>query len=270
MTTTTPTAATPPAHPRATTAPRAVRLTLLHGRAQFLESVRIPIAVIGTMMFPALALLFFVVPNQAVSQDDVGATMAVVQLALFAVMSTCLFTFGSGVAEDRALPFDPYLRTLPAGPGPRIAGRLLNGGAFALLGLAPVVLVGWLLTAARPSLGQLAAGVGVLALATVPFALLGMAIGYACSAKAAIAVVQVTLFPLAFAGGLFFPPFLFPGWLDALSMALPSRAARDLVVQASAGEAAYAGALPVLLAWTVVFALLCAAAYRRDEGRRFR
>ncbi|WP_127573882.1 ABC transporter permease [Georgenia faecalis] len=255
-----------------TPAPRPgfARLTLLHGRSQFLETVRIPVAVIGNMVFPALALVFFVVPNAEVAQDPLGATTAVAQLALFSVMSTCLFTFGSGVAEDRALPFDPYVRTLPAGPGPRIAGRLLNGSAFALLGLAPVVVVGALLTAARPGLADLAAGVGVLVLTAVPFALLGMTIGYACSAKAAIAVVQVTLFPLAFAGGLFMPPFLFPGWLDSLSMALPSRAARDLVVQATTGEAGYAGALPVLLGWTALLALACVATYRRDEGRRFR
>ena len=28
-------------------------------------------------------------------------------------MSTCLFSFGVGVSEDRAMPFDPFLRTLP-------------------------------------------------------------------------------------------------------------------------------------------------------------
>jgi ABC-2 type transport system permease protein len=104
----------------------------------------------------------------------------------------------------------------------------------------------------------------------VPFTLLGLAIGYALSAKAAIAVVQAVLFPLAFAGGLFLPPEAFPSWLDALSQALPSRAARDLVVEVTTGIEGSAWALPVLLAWTAVFAVLAVLAYRRDEGRRFR
>jgi ABC-2 type transport system permease protein len=97
-----------------------------------------------------------------------------------------------------------------------------------------------------------------------------MAIGYSLSAKAALPVVQVILFPLAFAGGLFLPPFLFPPWLDAISMATPTRAGRDLLVQALTGEPAYGGAWFVLLGWTVVFAALAVGAYRRDEGRRFR
>jgi ABC-2 type transport system permease protein len=61
-----------------------------------------------------------------------------------------------------------------------------------------------------------------------------------------------------------------PAWLDTQAQAQPSRAARDLVVQRTTGLAGYAAALPVLLGWTAVFAVLAVLAYRRDEGRRFR
>lgn len=250
--------------------PGFLRLALQHGKFQFLESVRIPIAVIANMLFPALALLFFVVPQQEIAQVPAAATGAVAQLAVFAVLSSCLFTFGTGVSEDRALPFDTYLRTLPAGPAPRIVGRLINGGLFGIMGLLPLLLVGALLTSADPSLAQFAGAIGTLALAAIPFALFGMTIGYAMSPKAALAVVQLVLFPMAFAGGLFIPPHTFPGWLDALSQALPSRAARDLVVHAATGEAGSTWAWPVLIAWGVLAAALCVVFYRRDEGRRFR
>ncbi|WP_273652747.1 ABC transporter permease [Cellulomonas fimi] len=245
-------------------------LALLHARLNFIETVRIPIAVLGNLLFPALALLFFVVPQRAVAEDPLVATAAVAQLGTFAVMSTCLFTFGVGVAEDRALPFDPYLRTLPAGAGPRLAGRVLNGVLWAYLALVPLVLIGALLTEAVLPVGRALAAVVVVPLVAVPFLLLGVAIGYRLSSKAAIAVVQATLFPLAFAGGLFLPPEAFPTWLDAISKALPSRAARDLAVQATTGYDAYAWAVPVLVGWTVLFAVLAALAYRSDEGRRFR
>jgi len=38
-----------------------VQLALVHARFQFLETVRVPIAVIGNTVFPPLILLFFVV-----------------------------------------------------------------------------------------------------------------------------------------------------------------------------------------------------------------
>lgn len=246
------------------------RLTWLHLRYQFVETVRIPMAVLGNALFPALAMFFFVVPQAEVAQNPEWSTMAVAGLSFFAVCSASLFTYGLGVAEDRQLPFDPYLRSLPAGPGPRMTARVLNGAIFALFGLVPLVVIAWLFTAASATLLQLLAGVGIILVCSVPFVLLGMAIGYSLTAKAALAVVQVVLFPLAFAGGLFLPPMMFPSWLDALSQATPTRAGRDLLVQALTGEPAYALAWPVLLGWTVVFAALAAWAYRRDEGRRFR
>lgn len=250
-------------------APTTLRLTALHTRYQFTETVRVPIAVIGTTVFPALSLLFFVVP-QPFADNPVVATAATAQLAVFAVMSVCLFTYGVGVAEDRALPWDGYLRTLPAGPAPRLAGRVLNGVAFALVGLLPLLAIAWLLTPATLSLGRLALGVLALVAAAVPMLGAGLAIGYALSAKAALAVAQLLLLPLSFAGGLFLPPEVFPGWLDAVSTWLPTRAGRDLVVAAVTGAELSATAVPVLIGWSVLTGALAIRAYRRDEGRRFR
>jgi len=39
----------------------------------------------------------------------------------FVVMTSNLFQYGIGVAEDRAQPWDPYARTLPVGAAPRFA-----------------------------------------------------------------------------------------------------------------------------------------------------
>lgn len=247
-----------------------VSLAGLHARMQLLETVRIPVAVIGNFFFPAMALLFFVVPNAEVAQDPTLATVAVAQLALFAVMSTSLFSYGTGVAEDRALPFDAYQRTLPAAAAPRTAGRIVNGVIWTAAALVPVVLIGALLTEASLSFWRFALGFLVVLAISVPFTLMGLAIGYSLPAKAALAVVQLTLFPLAFAGGLFLPPETFPRWLDVISQGLPSRAGRDLLAQILTGEGSAALALPVLLVWTLVFAALTIWAYRRDEGRRFR
>ncbi|MDR7383106.1 ABC transporter permease [Promicromonospora iranensis] len=245
-------------------------LSWLHLKYQFLETVRIPIAVLGNMLFPSLTMFFFVVPQTGVANNPLFATTAVAGLSLFAVCSASLFTYGLGVAEDRQLPFYPFLRSLPAGPGPQMVARVLNGGIFSLFGLLPLIIIGWLFTSATVTLGQLLAGIGTILAVSVPFVLLGMTIGYSLSAKAALPVVQIVLFPMAFAGGLFLPPQMFPGWLDAISQATPTRAGRDLLVQATTGAEAYALALPVLAGWTLLFVVLATVAYRNDEGRRFR
>ncbi|AUS79322.1 ABC transporter permease [Actinoalloteichus sp. AHMU CJ021] len=247
-----------------------MRMLLLHARYQLLETARIPIAMVGNLVFPALIMLFFVVPQSQVGGDPVAATAAAGQLSLFAVINVCLYTFGAGIAEDRAQPWDAYVRTLPVGAGPRFGGRLLTGLFFCLLGLIPVIVVAALFTSAQASPAQILAGVAVVLGCGVPFLLMGLAVGYHFSVKASLVVVQLLVFPMAFVGGLFMPPEIFPSWLDTASHAVPTRAGRDLVVNALTGGPVDGTALLVLLGWTAVLAVLAVVAFRRDEGRRFR
>jgi len=246
------------------------RLTLVHARYELLETVRIPIAVIGSLVFPVLSLLFFVVPQREVAGDPVYATQAVISLSVFGALANGLFGFGLGIAERREKPWEPYLRTLPAPAVSRVGGQILATSALSLASVVPVVVVGALLTEAEASSLRILAGLAALALVSVPFMLLGMAVGYSLPSKGAVAVVQVLMFGLAFGGGLFLPPQLFPGWLDAVSHALPSRAARDLVVVAVQGGPLDASAVIAWAAWTAGALALVLLLHRRDEGARYR
>ena len=64
-------------------------------------------------------------------------------------------------------------------------------------------------------------------------------------------------------------PETLPGWLDAISTWLPTRAGRDLVVSATTGAALPGTTLLVLGGWSLLAGSLAVWAYRRDEGRRF-
>jgi ABC-2 type transport system permease protein len=245
-------------------------LTLVHAKYSLLETLRVPIAVIGTVVFPALALLFFVVPQPAVAGDETYATQAVASMAVFSVMVGSLFSFGLGVAENREKPWDPYLRTLPAPGIARVLAHILATGTMSVVALIPLVVIGALLTEASATPLQLLAGLVAIIVAALPFMLIGICIGYAFSTKAAIAVIQIVFFTLAFGGGLFLPPLLFPDWLDAISQALPSRQGRDFVIWAVQGGDLRPLSWLGLIGWIVVLLGLALLLFRRDEGRRFR
>jgi ABC-2 type transport system permease protein len=147
-------------------------LALTHARFQLLETVRIPIALIGSAFFPAASMLFFVVPF--VGDDPVYATYATASMVTFAVMTTNLFQYGVGVAEDRSQPWSPYTRTLPVGPGPRFLGRILAGLVLMTISLIPVVLIAWLATAATVTPLAFLAALGTTFIAAIPFTLMGL------------------------------------------------------------------------------------------------
>lgn len=254
-------------------APRTVPMLLLyamHVRMLVIETLRVPIAVIGTMVFPALSLLFFVVPNRGVADDPVFATQAVASLAVFAVMVSALFNLGLTIAQNREKPWDPYLRSLPLPAVVRISAQITATAVFSFLSIVPVLIVGALATEAAVTAVGLVAGLVVLALTSIPFLLLGAAIGYAFSSKAAIAIIQVGMFGFAFGGGLFFPPQFFPEWLETLSRFFPSRHARELTIAAVEGTPPELWMLAGALAWTLATAALAVWLHRRDEGRRYR
>jgi len=242
-------------------------LALTHARFQLLETIRIPIAVFGSAFFPAAAMLAFVVPF--VGDNAEYATYATVSMITFSVMTTNLFQHGVGVSEDRAQPWDPYVRTLPAGAWPRFAGRILSGLALMAVSLIPVVLIAALLTEATATPLALLLTAATTAVIAIPFILMGLAIGYSMPQKAAIVVAQVLFFPLAFLGGLMTGPGLAPGFVEDVAPYLPTGGAARLM-WAAVGDFPYdVGSIAALAGWTALLAGGAVWAYRRDEGRRF-
>jgi ABC-2 type transport system permease protein len=224
-------------------------------------------ALIGSAFFPAASMIFFVVPF--VGHEPVYATYATASMVTFAVMTTNLFQYGIGVAEDRNQPWDPFTRTLPAGPGPRFAGRILAGLVLMTVSLIPVVLIAAFLTEASISAPAFLVAVAATFLAAVPFTLMGLAIGYSMPAKAAIVVAQLLFFPLAFGGGLMTAPGAAPGFVETLAPYLPTGGAVRLMWAAVGDFPVRAGSVAALAGWTVALGAVAVWAYRRDEGRRF-
>ncbi|MFK4041740.1 ABC transporter permease [Nonomuraea wenchangensis] len=240
-------------------------LTLTHLRYQFLEQLRVPISLVASAFFPAAAMLAFVVPFTGA--DPASATSATAGMMLFGAMSSALIGLSISVAQDRERPWDPYLRTLPAGPLPRFAGRILTTMIGMVLSVVPVLLISAFLTAATISPPRLVLGIGALLVGSAPFMLMGLFIGYAVSSKAAIAVSQVAYFPIAALGGLLVPLEVMPGFVRSLAPFVPSRGAIELMWAAVAGRAPSPVSVVAFAAWTVLAGAAATWAYRRDEGR---
>lgn len=247
-----------------------LHIASVQAKYSLIQTMRIPIALIGSLVFPALALLFFVVPNASVAQNPQYATWAVIAMAVFATMSNSLFSFALTISEGRAKPWEPYMRTLPAPPAARILSEIMSTGLIGVIALIPVVVVGAIFTAAEAPIPNILLGLVGVFISGLPFMFMGIAMGYALSMKAAIAVVQIVMFAMAFLGGLFLPPQMFPSWLDTLSKFTPARQAREFVVWVVQGGELAQWAWIGLIVWTVTMFVLAVWLYRRDEGRRFK
>jgi ABC-2 type transport system permease protein len=239
-----------------------MRLALLHARLMTLELARYPAYVVPTLVLPTVFFLFFLPATR------LHAVESMARFAGFAVIGVSFFQFGVGIAAERDTPWETYLRTLPIGPGVRLGARLLSASVFAAPPPALLIAVALATTHASLSARQWFVFVGSLVLGTLPFALLGIALGYWTPAKGALPVANLLYLGLAYAGGLWFSADNLPHAVAAASPYLPTRALADALL---AGTAAGfpAGAWLRLAAFAAIFAGLAAWGYRRDEGRRF-
>jgi ABC-2 type transport system permease protein len=241
-----------------------VRLAALHARAMTMELVRYPAYLVPTLLLPMVFFLFFVSPG-----PPVAATARMATFAGFAVIGVAFFQFGVGIAVDRASPWEAYLRTLPVGPLVRLSARLLSAVVFAC-GAGAILLIA-AVTTSSASLSPdrwLALSVA-LVLGTIPFAFLGIALGYWAPAKAALPLANLLYLVLAYAGGLWIRPSGLPHAVRPVSRLLPTRALSDALVASAIGARTDWDAWIALCGFAVVFACLAVAGYRRDEGRRF-
>ncbi|MDP6345090.1 MAG: ABC transporter permease [Alphaproteobacteria bacterium] len=243
-------------------------LTTAHCRVILLDFFRSPSYWVPTVIFPAMLFSFF---GASIAEHGVRAsTLGTASFAVYAVIGIAFYQFGVGIAQERESPWEGYLRTLPAPALPRIAARIAAALIFAAMAAATVVAVAHVIADPSFGLGSGLALAGALALGLVPFALLGVALGYLASAKAAVALANVIYLPLAFAGGLWLPPQGLPEAIAALSPLTPTRQFAELVWAATMAKPPPVSSLLGLVAYTLAFGGLAVWAYRRDQGTRFR
>ena len=241
-----------------------MKLVLTHARALTLELLRYPAFVVPTLLFPAAFFVIFV-PS---GHGDPAIGMAT--FAGFAAIGVAVFQFGVGIAAERASAWEAYLRTLPVSPATRIGARVVSAAVFS--SATAVVVVGVALATTSPALtaarwGELAA---TLLIATAPFALLGIALGYWAPQKGALPIANVLYLGLSYAGGLWIPPSELPRFVAGLSPLLPTRSLADALAATATGHPFAAGPLARLAVFAVLFAALALWGFRRDEGRHYR
>lgn len=232
--------------------------------AQWLNLVRTPAYSLPTLLFPVMFYAFFglvMLPGQSLGLLCTFAT--------FGVLGAALFSFGVGIAMERA---QGWLLLLRAAPAPVYA--VIVGKAFGamLFGLVIVVMMSALAAAfggVRLHTSQWLGLAAVLTAGTLPFCLMGLALGLWLEPKAAPAVVNILYLPLGFLSGLWIPASQFPPVLQSLAGWLPPYHLAALALDITGAKPADWGAA---LANLGVFTLLCGAAtvigWRRLDGSR--
>jgi ABC-2 type transport system permease protein len=242
-----------------------MRLALAHARAETMTMARYPAYAVPTVAFPAVLMLLV---GSRFERGEPERMLA--GFAAMALLTVTFFQFGVGIATARTTPWESYLRTLPVSATTRLAGRVLSALVFAAATVGTVTVVGIAVYGARLSVPRLAALVLALLIGCIPFALLGVALGYWLPPRAALPMANIAFLPLAIGGALWARPEGIPHGADVASQALPTRSWMEVLDSVATGDQP----LPLhhvaaLVGWSLVFSAAAWLGYRRDEGERF-
>ena len=232
-------------------------------RAEFLKVWRTPAFALPTLAFPATfyAVFALLLPGNFGPYDK--ATYLLATYGVFGVMGPALFGFGVGVAQERENGWLDLKRIAPMPPGTYFAGKIAMSMLFAVL----VVLLLSLLAFAggvRLAPERWLALVGLLALAPLPFCTMGVLIGSAVRAPAAVAIVNLVYLPMSLLSGLWLPLSVFPPWLQAIGSWLPPRPLAEMALSlVGVGAADWLRGSLLLLGWSALFLLLAGWLQRR-------
>lgn len=241
-------------------------LVRAHARVGFLDLIRWPGYVVPTVLFPAMFFVLFALPF---ARRNAGiADLTTLAFIVFAISGVTLYQFGVGIAQERGRPWERYLRTLPVSAPVRLTARVLTAVIFGILTASVVALVSRALTPIDLSAVQWLRVLTYALAGGVPFVLIGIAIGYWTSARAAVPIATAANLLLAYAGGLWIPPADLPSFVQTISAYLPTRLFADLLWSVN-GNGDGVRSLLGLALYTALFACLAAIGYRRDERKRY-
>ncbi|MCY4191930.1 MAG: ABC transporter permease [Rhodospirillaceae bacterium] len=227
--------------------------------------LRMPAYWVPTLLFPVL--LFGVIGSH--ESPGLPTTFAMASFAAYAVIGVGFYQFGVSIAMDRETQWERYRRTLPGATGPRIVSQITVGTVFAFAAVLLVIAGGFLMM--RPDADANAIVRLIIASLAIapPFTLIGIALGYLTSAKASVPVANLVFLPFAYLGGLWTPPGRLPETVAAISPWLPTRHAGE-IVWATVGPQPFPWeSIWILVGYSVLFIVVVAWAYNRDERQRY-
>lgn len=220
---------------------------------------------IFTVGFP---LIFFIAITASLSGADAKsyAIGYMVSMAVYGSTSGILGSTGPAIANERKTGWLRQLRLFPISDGAIFGGKLMTAMATSLPSLVLVALAGRIFKGIDLSAPQWIEMVLFMWIATIPFAALGVLIGYVFEGETARMISILLGVLLAFLGGLWFPLDAMKGGFRHIATAMPTYRIYELGHNVVTKHSFNINGVLILAIYAVVFSALAVLRIRRAGG----
>lgn len=192
---------------------------------------------------------------------------AMISMATFGAIGAALTATAPRIAQERTGGWMRQMRTMPLPMHAVVTAKIITAMVWALPAIVAVLLTAVLDHGVTLTAGQWVAITVLLWAGTVPFAALGVLIGYVTDDASAFPVMYGVYLFLGAVGGLWMPTSVLPSVLRHIAYALPSNRVAQFGWRIAAGHTPPVQGPIIVAAWLVALTGLAALAYRRAAVR---
>ena len=224
--------------------------------------------IVITVGFPVVFYMLFLgnhTPSGLVAGSVAWRAYLMVSMCSFGSLVTGLTSGGARLSAERASGWARQLRVTPLPAWSYVVTKV----AASMLVILPVIvlveIVGATFGDVRLATGTWFELAATLWVSSLPFATLGVLVGFTVNAETAFATVTGLLFVLGYFGGLFNPVSSMPSALRSAARVLPNYHHDQLGLALLQGKAPGLDHWAVLVAYTAIIALAVTIRHHREE-----
>jgi ABC-2 type transport system permease protein len=223
--------------------------------------------IFAILMPLVLFLIFGLTIPQGASEGGISAIAYVmVSMAMFGSMSASMSS-GGVIATERDGGWNRTLRLTPLKPQAYVINKVILSLLLAIPPLVVVFITGMLVGHVHLSMTQWLTVALVSWLGALPFAAIGLVIGYVAKPDSVQPITGLSTMLIAAFGGLWLPVDQMPSLMKHIAQLTPAywtgQTSRSALTQSGVDM----HALLVVLGWTVVLGFIALRRYRADTAR---
>jgi ABC-2 type transport system permease protein len=246
---------------------------LKEAKYEFLKNLRLRMYTASVLSFPIMFyVLFGLVLNshQAIAGTAVPAYL-IGTYGPFGVMGASLFGTAAGLASDRGLGWLQVKRASPMPPFAYFTAKIITAMIFSTIIVLALFALGFTFGGVRMPLADFAKVLGTLALGSLPFSAMGLAIGYFTGPNSAPATINLIYLPMSFCSGLWVPIMFLPKIVQKIALALPPYHLSQLALSivGSGQRESNATHWEVLAAFTMICLGVARIGFQRDQEKMY-
>jgi len=250
------------------------RIYWKEAKYELLKMSRMKTYALSVLGFPVMFYVLFGLLLNSREQALGGTTVPsylIASYGTFGVMGTSLFGTAAALASERGLGWLQLKRASPMPPAAYFAAKVAMSMVFSALVVTLLMTLGVVFGGVHLTPLIAIKLLAILVAGSLPFAALGLGVGYFAGPNSATGVINLIYLPISFCSGLWVPYMFLPKFLRQFAHVLPSYHLSQLGLSLfGAGQQEPAAThWEVLLAFTLICLGLARIGFQRDKGKSY-